>query len=111
MVKDNDLHFQQNEKGCSKLACDTKALHRSGDVIEQGQSYKALGSASKTCFFCMAVQCKQDVLFLYGSWAQTLETVSVAMLSRARRMVDLLLCSQLAPVPPISAFLEQGLTG
>ena len=55
MVKDKDLHLQKNEKGCSRLACVTKALHRSGDVIEQGQSYKALGTASKMCFFCMAV--------------------------------------------------------
>ena len=55
MVKNKSLHFQKNEKGCSKLACDTKALYRSGDVIEQGQSYKALGTASKMCFFCMAV--------------------------------------------------------
>ena len=55
MVKNKDLHFQKNEKGCSKLACVTKALHRSGDVIEQGQSYEALGAASKLCFFCMAV--------------------------------------------------------
>ena len=55
MVKDKDLHFQKNEKGCSKLACVTKALHCSGDVIEQGQSYKALGTASKMCFFCMTI--------------------------------------------------------